>query len=754
MENFNRNSARIYRSEAEAELHLEVFSTSNGGGILLDKMKVSGGSQFPGKIPAILSSKSLNPSPDSDLHERRNGQKPYRRKIRNPGFSGAGIRLKKDGVAAGKRSGPATPLLRWKFDEGDLTFADDKAPESGRKSSGKGKNGGEISVSARKLAAGLWMLQSPEIPSGGGGGESRGLHKRSYNRLGFESGVGNLGVPFPGHPNSTEYGAETKDLLHSPLSVSGAKSGIMFKLEPSSAFPNSAMEGATKWDPGCSRTSDEVYRFYSHMKLLEDQQFTTVSVVSSLQAEVVQARTRIQELETERRSSKKKLEHFLRKLDDERASWRSREHEKIRAVIDDIKDNLHRERKNRQRMEIVNSKLVNELAEAKLSAKRFMQENEKEREARELMEEVCDELAKEIGEDKAEVEALKRESMKIREEVDEERKMLQMAEVWREERVQMKLVDAKLTLEEKYSQMNRLIVDLDTFLRSRSGAMDVMEMREGELLREAAGSVKIQDIKEFSYEPPNSEDIFSIFEDLQSGGANEREIEPCLGYSPVSRASKIRTVSPEVNEFNKNPVQRHSNGFINQSGDIEEDGSGWETVSHAEDQGSSYSPEGSVPSVNRGRRESNVSGSGTEWEENAGQESPNTEISEVCSVSAKQSKKKASSISRLWRSCPTNGENYKIISVDGMNGRLLNGGISNVGNVSPDRGSGEGGLSPLGLVEQWSSPESGNPHITRGMKGCIEWPRGIQKNSLKAKLLEARMESQKIQLRHVLKQKI
>ena len=139
---------------------------------------------------------------------------------------------------------------------------------------------------------------------------------------------------------------------------------------------------------------------------------------------------------------------------------------------------------------------------------------------------------------------------------------------------------------------------------------------------------------------------------------------------------------------------------------------------------------------------------------NANEETPITEISEVCSVPMKQLKK-GSSISRLWKSCPNNGENYKIISVvEGMNGRLSNGRISSAGIMSPDRGSGKGGLSPPDLAGQWSSPDSGNPHVNRGMKGCIEWPRGAQKNSLKAKLLEARMESQKIQLRQVLKQKI
>ncbi|KAK1562084.1 hypothetical protein Q3G72_005914 [Acer saccharum] len=119
---------------------------------------------------------------------------------------------------------------------------------------------------------------------------------------------------------------------------------------------------------------------------------------------------------------------------------------------------------------------------------------------------------------------------------------------------------------------------------------------------------------------------------------------------------------------------------------------------------------------------------------------------EVCSVPTKPLKK-VSSIARLWRSGPTNGENYKIISVEGMKGRLSNGRLSNVSLTSPDRWSSKGDLSPPDLVGQWSSPESGNPHITRGMKGYIEWPRD-------AKLMEARMESQKVQLRHVLKQMI
>ncbi|CAL9017624.1 unnamed protein product [Prunus brigantina] len=672
------------------------------------------------------------PPPDSDLHPPRPSS--ARRKTRAPGSA----RLKRAGLPAGKRSRPETPLLKWKIDEvqedhrGDRRKAQN-APEEEREDGGrrKGRKGREVAMSARKLAAGLWRLQLPENVSGVPG--------RS-GQLGFQPDVSHIGVPFLRNRNSKAYASEANDCLQSPSSTS--RNGFLSKLS------NSAMEGQTKWDPVCLKTSDEVRQIYSQMKLL-DQQASAASVVSVLEAELEQARARIQELEMDRRSSKKKLEHFLRNVSEERISWRSREHEKVRAFIDDIKAELNRERKNRQRTEILNSKLVNELADAKLSAKRYIQDYEKERKARELIEEVCDELAKEIGEDKAEVEALKRESMKLREEVEEERKMLQMAEVWREERVQMKLVDAKVAVEEKYSLMNKLVVDLENFLRSRSATPDVKEMREAEFLRQAAATVNIQDVKDVSYEPPNPDDIFSVFEEVNFGEPNEREIEQCVAYSPASHASKIRTVSPEVNGINKDRIQRHPIAYVGHNGDIEEDESGWETVSHLEDQGSSYSPDGSAPSVNKNRRESNVSESGTEWEDNEGEETPITEISEVCSVPTKQIKK-VSSIARLWRSGQNNGDNYKIISLEGINGRLSNGRISTGGIVSPDRGSGKGGLSPSDLVGQWSSPESGNP--VRGMKGCI--PLGAQKHSLKAKLLEARLDSQKVQLRHVLKQKI
>ncbi|KAJ6751738.1 hypothetical protein OIU85_002187 [Salix viminalis] len=675
-----------------------------------------------------------NSTPEPELFDL----KPRRKSARNPNV----IRLKRP---------PETPLLKWKIQEdrhnnnnsnSNRSVGGEEEEESGggghpRSFSQKGR------VSARKLAAGLWRLQLPDP-----------VHEERRGQLGFQPSMGQVGISVVPHHHSKVYVSEAKDPLETPSCIPGTRNRFLCKrffwlslvklalvdnygnfvsirispqllitfssnpeawcriLDPSFQFSNSAMEGTTKWDPVCMERSDEVRQPYSHLKCL-DQQVSAVSVVSALEAELEQARAHIQELETERRSSKKKVEHFLKKVSEERASWRSREHEKIRAFIDDIKDDLSRERKNRQRLEIVNSKLVNDLSDAKVSAKRYKQDFEKERKARELIEEVCDELAKEIGEDKAEVEALKRECMKLREEVDEERKMLQMAEVWREERVQMKLVDAKLAIEARYSYMNDLIADLENLLRSKSVTQGLKEMKEAESLIQAAGTVHIQDIKDFTYEPSNPDDIFSIFEDVNFGEMNDEEIEPCIAYSPDSNGAKIYTVSPEVDMINKVESHGHSEAFVLQNGDIEEDESGWETASHLEDQGSSYSLDGSVPSENKNFRESNVSGSATEWEENANDETRIAEISKLCSAPTRQLK----------------------------------------GMTSPDQVSGKGGLSPPDLAGQWSSPDSDNPHIAQGMKGCIDWPRG-QKNSLKAKLIEARKGSQSVQIRHVLKQKI
>ncbi|KAJ6949661.1 hypothetical protein NC651_003596 [Populus alba x Populus x berolinensis] len=62
---------------------------------------------------------------------------------------------------------------------------------------------------------------------------------------------------------------------------------------------------------------------------------------------------------------------------------------------------------------------------------------------------------------------------------------------------------------------------------------------------------------------------------------NDGEIEPCIAYIRDSNGAQNCTVSPEADMINKIDSHGHSEAFINQNGDVEEDESGWETaVSH------------------------------------------------------------------------------------------------------------------------------------------------------------------------------
>lgn len=98
----------------------------------------------------------------------------------------------------------------------------------------------------------------------------------------------------------------------------------------------------------------------------------------------------------------------------------------LKAQIKELKAELHIERKLRKKIESLNKKLVKELAEE-----------------REEMERECEEIMRQLEWKRLD------EIEKMKKEIDEERKMLKVAEIFREERVQMKLADAKIMYEEK-----------------------------------------------------------------------------------------------------------------------------------------------------------------------------------------------------------------------------------------------------------------------------------------------------------------
>ena len=216
-------------------------------------------------------------------------------------------------------------------------------------------------------------------------------------------------------------------------------------------------------------TSNELLKVLNRIWGLEEKKnSSSIQVVSALRLELDRARNQVDQLIRERRSNRDEISYLMKHFAEEKAAWKSRERARIHEAIASIAGELDVEKKLRRQTERLNKRLGEELGGIKSSLSKAVKELKNEKRAREILEQMCDELARGIGEDRAEVEELKRESAKVREEVEKEREMLQLADVLREERVQMKLSEAKYQFEEKNAAVDKLRHELEAYLGSKN----------------------------------------------------------------------------------------------------------------------------------------------------------------------------------------------------------------------------------------------------------------------------------------------
>jgi hypothetical protein len=338
-----------------------------------------------------------------------------------------------------------------------------------------------------------------------------------------------------------------------------------------------------------------------------------------------------------------------------------------------------------------------------------------ERKAREMMEEACEELTKEVEEDQVEVELLRRECLGMREEMEEERRMLQMAEVWREERVQMKLSDAKVALEQKYSQLNRLQAEMESFLRKdgRSADAGSSALREARLISEAASSVRLRTgVKELSHQNPHtSEDVDRVFRHF----TRKEESSAANGASPVSpAASNVHSVSPATDIF-----------LEKLDGDGDGDGSGsWDRDRGRHSSSSTGTSTDNDRLVARAGKKALALSNGSGSQGGSGVTDTVPGVSRIGAAG-----KNAALIRRLWRSAISESR------------KLKTAGSASAGTPSSEQRSAV--VTPtLPVGEQCSSSYSVKPQQQRSIeaKGFARGGSDKQKQSLQEKLMEARMD--------------
>ncbi|GMI81665.1 hypothetical protein like AT3G11590 [Hibiscus trionum] len=214
-------------------------------------------------------------------------------------------------------------------------------------------------------------------------------------------------------------------------------------------------------------TSKELLKVLNHVCGLEERHSSTMSLISALRVELDRARTEVDHLIRDHRSNCNETEYLMRHFAEEKAAWKRKERDRIRDAIACVAEELEVEKKLRRQTERLNKKLGKELADTKASLSKATKELESEKTAKKILEQVCDEFAKGIGEDRAKAEELKRETAKVREEVEKEREMLQFADVLREERVHMKLLEAKHHFEEKTAVVEKLRNELEAYLGTK-----------------------------------------------------------------------------------------------------------------------------------------------------------------------------------------------------------------------------------------------------------------------------------------------
>ncbi|KAL9263131.1 hypothetical protein AKJ16_DCAP11785 [Drosera capensis] len=389
----------------------------------------------------------------------------------------------KRAIVAAKRGGMSTPLSTWRTIRTRSPAISVSRVDGVRTPKYDGKSGMEQPVSARKLAAMLWGVNEVRPPAFEG--KRRGGRWRDDSERSLRSHLSDhCHTPVSERLEPPRTGHRRQESSTSAWPVINDHNMMEIEMRSRCRTPTGSMTSMTtrlKDVSNALTTSKELLRIISRIWGHESRPISTTSIMSALHTELERARIQVNQLMRGDHSDENEVGYVLKRLEEEKASWKIREHEKVEAAIKSITEELEAERKLRRRLEGLNKKLGGELAKMKASFFKVSEELEREKRAREYVELVFDELSNNIGLDIAKLREAKRESARIHDEVKEEREMLHVANALREERAQTKLSDAKHYFEGKNAAVDKLLED---FQREKQETRRFMDRRmDGDLVR-------------------------------------------------------------------------------------------------------------------------------------------------------------------------------------------------------------------------------------------------------------------------------
>ncbi|XP_027908552.1 uncharacterized protein At5g41620-like [Vigna unguiculata] len=404
----------------------------------------------------------------------------------------------REGVLVGKKGGPSTPPPTWRLELPSQYNGSDNVQEF--------LNFPTSSLSARKLCANLWELlphQQQHTPPVKMNKLGTNLSRRRRNRRRLRhpkdtaSEVNNtqLAEP-PDTPSGSDQPASSSSSRSVAASFVRHRTSVRngCDLQPASpACYSSSSEEAASYTcavtPKSSvdfkgrneesrynlKTSTELLKVLNRIWSLEEQQASSMSVVKTLKTELDRSQARIKELTRDKQMNRQEMQNLIQQLTVDKLIRKNKEHGRIKAAVQSIKEELEDERRLRQHSESLHRKLAREISEVKSSFSGCLRNLERERKARILLENLCDEFAKGIRDYEQEVHSLRRSSEKGQIQVKGnnnnnnslDRLILHISEAWLDERMQMKLAQSDSDLIERNSIVDKLGFDIETFLHAR-----------------------------------------------------------------------------------------------------------------------------------------------------------------------------------------------------------------------------------------------------------------------------------------------
>ncbi|GAU13610.1 hypothetical protein TSUD_347140 [Trifolium subterraneum] len=253
----------------------------------------------------------------------------------------------------------------------------------------------------------------------------------------------------------------------------------------------------------------------------EEQDPSNMAIVKALIMELGLSQTQVKELLQEKNENKQEMENLMKQITEDKLVNKNKEREKIKAIVQSVKEEIDVERRLRKHSESLHQKLASELSEVKSSFHGTLRDLEREKKARILLENLCDDFAKGVRDYEHELRSIrhkvnnghvKGESL--------DRLILHISEAWLDERTQMKLVQDGCgnNLPHTHSIVDKLRVDIETVLRAkRSIALkrnNNSSIKEHKEIRPRLSSLDSFQLKETIHSPHNFGEEDSVSTDI------------------------------------------------------------------------------------------------------------------------------------------------------------------------------------------------------------------------------------------------